>query len=343
MKKRNLIIAFLTMGVAFSATSLSFSFAWYASSTQLRVDDINVHIDGDRLLRLSTAKDGEYKETLTDVELDEVGLFTPVSSCFQSSWDHQVKPSFFDMSRNMWDLHGVPYRYQLENEGFFCQELYIQADDDVYVTLDPELCTFVHDGTKNAAYAERLAKEEGHFTAGEYLERLNGVERCGRMSVLVDGEYLIFDPSNNEKEVVFAGVLDNDNDVYYDYYQDPDNGEFYEVCYGEVLDRSKLVYLDPVDEDSLLEGEPTAFNARHAAGVHILDFEASKEAFAHEQRHFGEEFTPYDAPLIFELDAFTPKRIVVSFYLEGWDKDSINGAMGASFDVAMSFKIFRER
>ena len=45
----------------------------------------------------------------------------------------------------------------------------------------------------------------------------------------------------------------------------------------------------------------------------------------------------------FTLDAYTPKRLVVSFFLEGWDLDSVNAAMGASFIWNLSFRIIRER
>lgn len=344
MKKRRLIIAFLSMGVALSAASLSFSYAWYASGTQLHVEEIDVKIQAERRLTLSTKIDGEYKSDLVASDLNRTGLFTPVSTCFDSTWRGKGKPRFYDMSRPMWNLHGVPALFEANDHGYFSQELYLQCDDDVIATIDPELTFANYNETLNRTYAAKLAKDDGEYTEEEYLSRLNGIKNCARLSVLVDDQYLIYDPNSKAGETVYyGGALDNNNDGLYDFYQDPDDGKFYEVFYGEAIDRSKLVYLEPNAEEIAAEGELTAFNAGHAAGVHILDFEASKEFIKTEPKTEAKDFGIEETPLMFDLDRYTPKKVTVSFYLEGWDLDSVNGAMGSSFDLQLAFKILRER
>ena len=37
-----------------------------------------------------------------------------------------------------------------------------------------------------------------------------------------------------------------------------------------------------------------------------------------------------------------PKKIVLSIYLEGWDRDNVNNTMGANFISNVTFKILRE-
>lgn len=336
------------MGVALTATSLSFSYAWYASGTTLQVDEINIGIKAERSLVLSTSLDGQFVSDLNNADLKQTGLFTPVSTCFASTWEGEETPRFYDISHSMVGLHGVPPIYEADPNGYFTQDLYVQADDDVIVTIDPELTHADYNETLNRAYAAKLVADEGkndpHYTEDEYFERLCGIKYCARMSLLVDGEYVIYDPNPTEGETVYyGGPLDNNNDRVYDFYQDPDDGEFYEVFYGETADRSKLTYQEPNLEDVFPEGECTAFTAGHSAGVHVLDYESSKPFIKTEPRLLPEQFTPEEVPFSFELDAYTPKKVTVSFYLEGWDRDSVNGAMGSSFDIKLAFKIFRER
>ena len=342
MKRNRLLIAMLLGAVALSATSVSFSFAWYASATRLRVETIQIGSHTERNLQICKTQDGEFVSKLNDEDFDRVGLFTPVTSAFTQKWAGQDMPVFYDMSRPAFSFEPGETAWDY---GFFRSEVYLKCDDDVYVGIDAEGTSVTPDEAKNTAYAYELAEQRGEHSPEEYLRRLTEVYKASRISILVDDQYVVYDPYY-EQPVLYGGVLDNDNDRYYDYVIH--NGAYYEVFYGELKEgytRDDLVYLPPLEEDSVLEGEANAFNARHRAGVYRLDLEASQDIICVEPALIPSQLSeelPFPA-FSFELDAYVPKRLVVSFFLEGWDLDSINGAMGASFDLSLSFRIIRER
>lgn len=361
MKRNRLILAALIAGVALTSTSVSFSFAWYASATRLRVENIVLEVDTERELLISNAIDGEYKPrvSLAEGDLEKTSLFAPVTTAFGSTWEGEDMPKFYDMSYSQVKFSGEPYVYEAPKRGYFCQELFLKADDNLYVTIktddypgdDPTPNTRITPNVAmNEAYAEELVEKRGQFSKEEYVQRLNGIVDCARVAVLIDDHFIIFNPNKtDEGEVYYGGALDNDRDRYYDYYQDQTTHELYEVFYGELkegYERSDLVYTDPESEDSVLVGEWSAFNAIHKAGVHRLDLEASKPFIQTEHSYSPEDFS-WDKGFLptfqFELDAYVPKRIVVAFYLEGWDLDSHNAPMGAYFDLELIFRIVRER
>lgn len=342
MKRNRLLIAMLLGSVALSATSVSFSFAWYASATRLRVETIQIYSHTERNLTICNTADGEFVSKLNDDNFAEVGLFTPVTASFSKSWEGKDMPVFYDMSRPAFSFEPGETAWDY---GFFRNEVYLKCDDDVYVGIDAEGTSVANDDEKNRAYAAELSEIRGDRTAEEYFERLSTIYKSSRISILVEDQYVVYDPYY-EKPVIYGGVLDNDNDRYYDYVIH--NAAYYEVFYGQLKDgytRDDLVYLPPLEEDSELVGEANAFNARHHAGVYRLDLEANKDKIEVEP-----SLTPttLSAQLpfpdfSFTLDAYQPKRLVVSFFLEGWDLDSVNAAMGASFLWNLSFRIIRER
>ena len=356
MKRSIPIVALLSLSIALLAASASFSIAWYASGASLYVESVKIMADPERSLTIATTAEGEYKPDLCKDDLHPIGLFTPATLACSSTWKGQDHPRLYDMSHNC-NFKGDPLLFDASPDGYFQQEVFLKADDDVYAGIDAEATYVLPDEAQNSAYARELTLDEGLqegtdaflSRVGEWKARLDEVRNCARISLYVDEQSFIYDPVGSENgDVVYAGTLDNDNDRYFDYFQDPDDHEFYEVCYGELKEghsRDEIVYSAPLAEDSELVGEPTAFNARHKAGVHRVDMEACKGLLALEPR-----FVPTDIgkgvafPMLnFTLDAYQPKRVVVSFYLEGWDLDSVNAVMGASFRINLSFKIIRER
>ena len=380
MKRNRLILASLIAGVALSATSVSFSYAWYASATRLRVEEIVLEADPERSLLIANAEDGEYKSALTLAagDLNRTGLFTPITSAYSSNWlvpeegeEVPAFPTFYDMSYSMTRYDGVPYLYEASKRGYFCQEVWLKSDDDLYITIKtddypgdqetPSTSIKANVGM-NELYAEQLVasdvyKETGDgpfdhkaYSKQEYLTRLNSIEQCGRLAIMVDDQFVVYNPNKtSEGEVYFGGAFDNNRDHYFDYYQSQTDGQLYEVFYGELKEgctRDQLVYKEPLAQDSVLEGEWSAFNALHRAGVHALDLEASKPYIQTEPSYSSEDFSWNKGiypSFQFEIDAYTPKRVVVAFYLEGWDLDSNNAPMGAYFDLELYFRIVRER
>ena len=61
---KKLTISFFIGMIAISVASLSFSIAWYATSSFLTVAPIDIEIETDRHLKISTTnEEGSFKET----------------------------------------------------------------------------------------------------------------------------------------------------------------------------------------------------------------------------------------------------------------------------------------
>ena len=272
---------------------------------------------------------------------------------FESKWRQKggpKLPQFYEYRGSFVPPSGIYEPDQIES-GFYTQTLYLRADDDVYVTLDPDFCFARAQEDVNRARAHALAGLPLYkdFTEDELFERLNGVANSMRASFyfIEDDKYFILDP-NKEGTTYYAGLLDNTKDGYFDDYIDP-NYQKYEVVYGEMNDRSLIRYGERHAEDIPAVGELTSFNAGHHANTYLFDADASAAAgleFKAEPALGIEDLSDTTViennPFAVLLHRNTPKAFQLSIYLEGWDHDCVNAVMGASFSVGMQFKILRE-
>ena len=351
-KKRIILVSLIGL---IALNSVSATLAWFSNSNFLQIDNIVITVDGDRELLISTSDDIDtFKESLTEDELEHVPTYVPVSSMYTSEWmpSKASKPVFYDSSNSLVRENGVPFLRE-SIYGFYSQELYILSDDDVYVTIDA-LDTYIKPNSLfNNAYAQRIQLEHPEYTIDEIIEKLNNLTKAMRFSILVpdeeEYEYAVIDPNHNEDYVLFGGVLDNSISRYYDVYSD--HGELKEVIYGEIFNRELAVYDEGLSEDSILEGEATAFNARHQKDVKRFNLEKSlengmeiaKENVLTLSDFIGDPKDNYYEPgFYFPVYRYQPRKIVLSIYIEGWDLDSVNHTMGASFISNLSFKIHRE-
>lgn len=358
--RRRLILGFFIGMIGLSVTSLSLSLAWYASSNFLQVSPVDIKIQSDRLLMLSTTPNKEdFKESLSleDGDLAFNGPFTPVSSIRSEDWisTRADTPKFYDCS-NPWNLSTNPAMDEIgPNESYYySQELYLYADDSVYVTIDTEKSFIDTDDVANSQYAQHLknSNPDLNLTTDEIKEKLDLLTKAMRFSILVTGDdyykYYVIDPNKaeNDEEVLFGGVLDNSNTEYYDTYRDGE--EFYETVYGDVNDRSLIEHADVAElADSEVVGEYSAFNAKHQKGTHRFDYQASYEKgmrFATEDSISYSELAENPELIKFPVQKGfqNARRIVLSIYIEGWDLRSINSTMGSAFVANLSFKIYRE-
>ena len=351
MDKRKIVLPILIGTIALGSASASI--AWYASSNRLVVDSIKISFDASYELLISTSDDiDSFRESLTYSDFDPVGAFTPVSSMYRETWESErkTKPVFYDASHYSTDNDGNPFLWTT-NSGYFCQDIYILANDDVDVTLDA-LDTYIKPNSLfNNAYASDLRAKYPNLTEEEIIARLDSLTKAMRFSVLVSDDdfysYTVIDPNRNETtDVLFGGTLDNNNTshTYFDYYTKDD--ELYETLYGEIYNRENIVYLDASDEDSdfVLEGDSSAFNARHKKGVKKIDLEESINqglVVAKEKAVSLEEIDQDPEKFYFPVKAYEPRKLTLSIYIEGWDLDSVNYTMGASFLSNVSFKIYR--
>ncbi len=357
MSKKRLVLATVIGVIALSSVSLSISFAWYASSSKLNINYIDIGLDTDTNLLISTSDDiSTFSSSLSYDDLDHnFGVFRPVSSVYKSRWmsEKKDKPEFFDSSFSVMNETGTVETPTIG--GYYSQDLYLYTDDDYLVTIDPENTFIDVDEEKIKEYAHKVYEEQSvvgpQYTYEEIVSRLSMLKYAMRYSILVPDvdnyRYAIINPNVNEEEVVFAGVLDNTSDKYYDYVTFND-GEIKEILYGEVNDRSLVIYDEPSSEESTyldVDSEPSAFNAKHAPNVKTFNKEKSLEnglEFAKEEIYKLSDFNNVGyTDFVIPVKRYTPTKIVLSIYIEGWDLDSVNYTMGATFISKLSLRIDR--
>ena len=280
--KKETLFKLLSAGLI-TLASLSFissTLAWYAASTMLHVESIDVEIKSERDLRISTSTDEDtFKSELTYDELEKAGLFMPVSTMFSSKWENEENPTpkFYEYSNIFTPESGIPYGPREIDKGFFQQRIYLLTDDDLYVSIDPENTYFNPNEEANVISAKTEMKHFPDLTEEEVVRNLNDIVKAIRFSLydVSANKYYIIDPYK-DSVVYYGGALDNDKDEYFDTYAD-ENGVVREVVYGEINDRSLAVYEDVGDTDiEIEEGERfSCFTAMHKRKTKMFKFEES--------------------------------------------------------------------
>ena len=372
--KRRLIISSLISASALLALSLSFSLAWYSSSDRLTISSVDLEVKTDPMLKVSTSNDLSTFVDSLDLNSDEYEkdhekfLFKPVSSMYRDEWlnNGDDEPIFYDSSF----VAAVNGDNRLvTTQGFYQKKIYLLTEMDYYVGLDAKSSLFDNDEEANSLRASELyaskENQEAQLSVEEIKESLNKLKDCLRVSILINdvenenqinNRFNIINPTKQEDEQVFlGGTLDNNNDGYYDTVPTAVDHEGNviesEYVYGEVIDRSSLVYKDPEipgHEDEKLEPSPklkgNSFLGQHKKSACTFD----KDAYSDQSQIFKEEgalalneIEDSNKGILIPCYANQPREIVISIYLEGWDLDCINGTMGASFNTKLSFKILR--
>ncbi len=344
MNLKRVTVLFLASAIAFSSLALSFSLAWYSQGRNLEVDNLIMRVETETDLLISpSGEEGTFVDSLTRENLNQVAAFIPVTSMDSASWiNTSDQPVFYDCTNSLVPSSGNPF-VDVANYGFFRQTLYLYSNRSVTVSVDGESSFLEANEEANAAYAKTLAAQFPSKTEETYLEELNSLEKAMRISLFVPNQrtYSIIDPCK-EGDTYYGGILDNSKNRYYDSYGK--DGERYEAVYGSVNDRSLILYDAPSHGDIMTEGEYTAFNANHQAGVHLYDPEASAaNGFQIEKENacsWLDLEKPFrQNPVEIPLNAYTPTPVVVSIYLEGWDRESVNSTMGGNFTAQLDFKI----
>lgn len=367
MNTKKIILTLYVGIIALSTLGLSFSLAWYASSSQLHVDSIEIALDCDRDLKISTSSNFE---NLTDIlsreeDFEFASSFDTVTSAHSRLWmdSKEDKPRFYDDTT--WYSGREEAAIQEASIGYFSQDVYLYCDDDVFVTIDPEM-TYLNASQYNYSHAQEMydiiqrVKDESspyykykNLTVEEIKTRLDELVKAMRFSILIPNDddsydYVIIDP-HKEEETYLGGLLDVDVDRYYDSHHNSNDSVYYENVYGEVNDRSLIVYDDPLTESSDYTypgDEPSAFNARHESGVKLFNREKSIQngfEIKVENSHSLDEFNHrLNTPLNIPVYKDKANKIIFSIYIEGWDLQSVNYTMGATFDSYIKFIIARE-
>ena len=356
MEKRKLAILGIAGLSLTLAASISMTVAWYNGSSYMAINMINIGLV-DKDLKIST-DNVEFKHFIPTDDLMEVGRFRAVSSMFSYDWisrkeDAPVfRGSYGAATKNVVsDVEDV----NTISGGYFYQEFYLWSDFDVYATFDKELTTFKCDEEGNRDMIQELREKYPGLSDEEIYDNLNRVVESLRVSILVlndsdddsgtypDYAYHIIDPFKN-KITYMCGILDSDKNGYYDYSQ-----ENKEVLYGEChsSDENKtveecIVYQEPSLTSTFVSSkELTCFTSGNKEGVRKIDFEASKANGLVLQEEKSVALEEAEEKVLIPLRANVSKRIIMSFYQEGWDFENTDFVKYSHFFVNVMFKIAR--
>ena len=371
--KKRIILSSLLGVTALIAVSLSLSLAWYSSGDRLAISSVDLTLKTDPLLKVSTSNDLSTFVDNIDLNSDEYDegsekfLFKPVSTMYRDDWlkNNAREPEFYDSSF----VAVVDGDNKLEaTKGFYQKKLYLLTEQNYYVGLDIKKSLFENDEAANHLRAlEFHASQENQelqLSVEQIEESLNKLKNCLRVSILINdveddrhinNRFNIINPTKEENEkVYFGGLLDNDNDGYYDTVPSLDinnNPVKKEFIYGEINNRSLVKYNDPEipghDDERLPPASQfhgNSFKGEHMKSAYTYDKEGSAAnnlEFKEEGAMSLSEIEDFDKGIIIPCFANQPREIILSIYLEGWDLDCINGTMGASFNTKLSFKILR--
>ena len=132
---------------------------------------------------------------------------------------------------------------------------------------------------------------------------------------------------------VAGGVLDLDDDGFYDFFEYNSK----EIVYGE-YDYFEL-NSDKTEEDGHLEGEELdSFNANHKAGVYALN----ESTFVPKTIHYVgiDGLTSRSQPITFtNPDYHNIGRFKMTLYFEGWDTHVVNKEIGFGYNLDLSFAV----
>lgn len=149
----------------------------------------------------------------------------------------------------------------------------------------------------------------------------------------------IFDPNSDEDyELPVAGALNiSSKNSYYDY-KEHDDGELYEVAYGEF--NGDPVYEEDVYDSStetqISNDQITTFKANHFNGVHVLKNEHIRTCET-KSNVFVDPLLRGDSIITTDDDGVG--YVDLSIYLEGWDQNVVDSAATHQFSIDLEFEI----
>ena len=364
MKKKKVI----TLGVAglslILAASITSTVAWYTGSTYLAITDINIKLK-DPSLQISV-DNFRFKDRLNSNELKKVGMFTAVSSMFSSEWlSQKVEEPVFKYGNTVGNgyLFNKPSDYKNASDGYFSQTFYLKCDVDAYITFDKDKTTIVPDYEQNelmlhnegfmGSMASKYSDLHGQALEDKVLNNLNKVVESMRFSILVidedeedeydDYKYYIYDPHKNGKTEL-GGILDTSDSGYYNTYNHK------EVLYGEITGDKQnpydctgnIVYDSPLLQSTNVyqRSELTCFNANNAQGDQKFNHDESINNHGLNIKiEDSLDYFEVENQLLIPISSSKTRKIVLSFYQEGWDKDNTNFIVYSHFLVNVMFMI----
>ena len=349
-KYSKIIIPLLSVTSIVLLSSISISLAWYATGNSLTIDNMKVTLASEPDLEIGIKNDNQdiifYKNEVpyTAIENKIVKEFEPVSSMYCSSWinNKENNPTFYSKYTKVKKSDTSTFKKTNKaRKGYFELEFYLKSDRDIFVTLD-ESSYLKANKDINKAKANQLTSTYFGLSKEQIETNLNNIENSLRISLLEDSsdyKFNIIDPKK-DIDTPYFGILDLNNDHYYDSYVTSDNKK-QEFLFGEYYNDENIVY-----KYNDVENEITDFNtfsALHEANSYSVDLATSIENGLTVNYENSVSLSEVTSNLEFiKLDAFIEKRFVLDIYIEGWDKDNITLVEFGAFTSLIKFKVTKE-
>jgi len=339
--KSKLILELIVTAIAFGGL-VTGTFAWFSVANDVSVATFNItYGQADKIQfglivpaerpDLGEAGSLTFFDNLSDENLVDYGYndkespLSPVSSMFESLWLNETTgladEDLFPVLRSSYSTYQNTTESNQARSGFFQFEFYLKSNMNMYLYLD-STASIIADAFVNGQNSPQKAAE------------LDKISSSLRVSFLSSLGFNIWEPNTDVAgTTAFGGRLDVlDQDGYYD--SDGTNGDYREIMFGEYNDPSKIIYSEGARSSA--EKPLTSFNASTASGVNPLDLDASIDnglVIAHENSKTTATLSnqTLDSSALAYLPEYTPVRLVVTVYAEGWDLDNTNLIQDASF------------
>jgi hypothetical protein len=337
-------------GVAVLAFSFSVlatgTYAWYRLADLLIVDNIAIQYSGSQDFKIGMKDSigsivypnyGDSNDQILDNSvLKQYSDFTgtealkPVSGMYQDLWQNSSTAFQTTVPTFRTGFFGATNTRQADlaaRSSYLQFEFYFYCDRDVYVFLaDSTTLTANHDDNQTIANSTGLSVDD-----------LDKVAQCSRVSFYSDLGYTIWEPNvAKSTETPYAGRLNlTDDDDYYD----TANGK--EILFGE-YSCDHLVY-DEAGRSTSMTGKGTAFDAKSDPSAEPLDIAKSitdgglviKNEEAYPLSTLDDMETTDHALAYCPMGTAT--RVIVSLYVEGWDRDTTETVSNAKFSLNLAF------
>jgi hypothetical protein len=337
------------------STLVTTTVAWFKVADTLIASNIAIDFVKDEGFDIGLTKDGKtdyYNQVDTTLltqyysDFDPTTPFLDVSSMFQDQWlnDKTVFADAKPVLHNNYLVSSNPTVSPVAITGYLQLEFLIHSDKamTVYLSRDTSLL------------ANTSANEKVAATKGLNADNLNKIQDCLRISLYTEKGFFILEPNvDTPSNTALAGRINTNvaGSPYYDL--DSTN---HEVLYGDYgpTDSSKPVTLkyDEASRAAVPSEENLSWwnsGTNPAAVDGGLDIAASESegnlSISHQKTYTLKQLgleqtsstTTNGAPALMDLKAGEDKRIVVTVWMEGWDKDMVDGVGSAVFDLNLAF------
>lgn len=346
--------------------SIGMSVAWYANGAYLRISDIEVNLmtEPELGIALQSSDNAEdyyygqfpyeelpkmksgYSDTYDENNESLINGFVPVSSMFSGDWIGKTDENGELLEPQFCVNYKRPSIYEEDTfrktdiaiSGYYSILFYLYCDRDMYVSVHEDT-TFTPNHEANVEKAKEIlatSKEETRDLE-QITSDLDKVVNSLRFSVYdcETTKYWIVDPYKTE-ETYLAGVLDLDKNSLFDFYYDSNDSQYKEYLFGEYDDEKGIIYRDVKEE---IEPEVyDAFHAKHSTVTKEVDIESCIEngILKHEDSNTPSELSNVD---MIAMKNGVPHKIILSFYIEGWDHDNTSLSSLGSFNTLFKFKL----